>query len=170
MYATFFIYDWSLIFATCYSEHENGITAIVNEKLDDFNSDDMWLQQNVSTRRTSRGIISLLREKFNDNATPKNVYISLPQRSCDATLFHVLLWGYVGALANKPRTFNDSIVRSIQFISDISKDIIFQINMVRTNIYGERNDLDLWRPHIIYWIKLNFTFLPSVLWCHWLNG
>lgn len=116
-------------------ENENGIAVTVNgeryrnmitdylwHKLDDFDLDDMWYQQDGATCHTSKDTITLLKEKFSNRVISKNADVQWPPRSCDITPLDFYLWGYVKSLvyANRPQTLNDLKTNIIRVIGEIS--------------------------------------------------
>lgn len=67
--------------------------------LDDFNLDEMRLEENGATYQTFGD--HLLREKFIDRVISKNVYLSSAKSSCGITLLDSLVCGAL-AYSSKP--------------------------------------------------------------------
>lgn len=103
-------------------ENNHGRTVTVNSerygrmltdyfftKIEDYDLDDMWFQQDGATSHVTRANRDLLQEKFPGRLISRLADVNWPPRSCDLTPLDFFLWGYAKdrVYANNPQTLDE---------------------------------------------------------------
>ena len=78
-------------------------------KIEDYDLDDMWFQQDGATSHVTRANRDLLQEKLPGRLISRLADVNWPPRSCDLTPLDFFLWGYAKdrVYANNPQTLDE---------------------------------------------------------------
>ncbi|GFT34678.1 uncharacterized protein TNCV_1536141 [Trichonephila clavipes] len=108
-----------------------------------FQSKELWFQQDGATCHTARATIDLLKDTFGDRLISRFGPVNWPPRSCDLTPLVYFLLGYVKSLvyADKPQTLDhleDNIRRVIadirpQMLEKVIENWTFRLDYIRAS-------------------------------------
>lgn len=119
-------------------ENDKGVAVTVNSerygrmiedflwpKLEDFDREDMWFQQDGATCHTTRANLTLLRKKFSGRIISRFGDINWPPRSCDLTPLDFFLWGYAKdcVYADNPQTIEHLKTNIRQVMAEIQPEM-----------------------------------------------
>ncbi|GFV87311.1 putative LOC100569746 [Trichonephila clavipes] len=98
-------------------------------ELNNHDVQELWFQQDDTTRHTARATIDLLKDTFGDRLISRFGPVNWPPRSCDLTTLDYFLWGYVKSLvcADKPQTLDHLEDNICRVIADIRPQMLEKV-------------------------------------------
>ncbi|GFV47355.1 uncharacterized protein TNCV_4830111 [Trichonephila clavipes] len=105
------------------------ITNFFISELNNHDVQELWFRQNGATCHTARATTDVLKDTFGDRLISRFGPVNWSPRSCDLTLLHYFLWGYVKSLvyADKPQTLDHLEDNIRRVIADIRPQMLGKV-------------------------------------------